>query len=174
MGQAVPSDYGCSSTAGLASCAGPVTNGAAFDTSSVGSKQFSVSATPLIGTPATKSAQYSVVYNFGGFQSPISPTAINVAKAGSAVPVKFSLHGNFGLGVLLAGYPKSGAIPCNGGPVVVVGDGTATAGNSALQYDAASDTYSYVWKTDKSWTGCRQLLVALNDGVIRRANFQFK
>jgi hypothetical protein len=47
-------------------------------------------------------------------------------------------------------------------------------GNSTLQYDAASDTYTYVWKTDKAWTGCRQLLVVLNDGVVHRVNFQFK
>jgi hypothetical protein len=173
IGQSVPSNYGCTSSAGLASCAGPVSTGSAFDTTSIGSKQFSVTATPLIGGAATKSAQYNVVYNFGGFQSPISATAVNVVKAGNAVPVKFSVNGNFGLGILPFGYPKSGAIPCNGGPVVVA-DATVTAGNSSLQYDAASDTYSYIWKTDKSWTGCRQLLVVLNDGVIHRANFQFK
>jgi hypothetical protein len=30
-----------------------------------------------------------------------------------------------------------------------------------------------VWKTDKAWTGCRQLVVKLNDGKDYRANFKF-
>jgi hypothetical protein len=149
-----------------------VPNGAAFDTGTVGSKQFTVNATALIGDSATKSAQYNVVYNFGGFQSPISPSALNSAKAGSAVPVRFSLHGSYGLGILAPGYPKAGSIPCNGS--VNATDSTPVVGNSTLQYDAASDTYTYVWKTDKAWTGCRQLLVVLNDGVVHRVNFQFK
>ena len=35
---------------------------------------------------------------------------------------------------------------------------TATAGASGLQYDAASNQYTYVWKTEKAWAGrCRQL-----------------
>ncbi len=52
---------------------------------------------------------------------------------------------------------------------------TVTAGSSSLQYDAASDTYTYVWKTDKAWTTtCRQLSVTLNDGTVHTANFKFK
>ncbi|MGH9937989.1 MAG: PxKF domain-containing protein, partial [Blastocatellia bacterium] len=41
--------------------------------------------------------------------------------------------------------------------------------------DAASDQYTYVWKTEKSWAGaCRQLIVRLNDGSERVAYFKFK
>ena len=50
-----------------------------------------------------------------------------------------------------------------------------TTSESGLSYDAASDTYTYVWKTDKSWEGtCRQLIVKLNDGRERVAFFTFK
>jgi hypothetical protein len=51
-----------------------------------------------------------------------------------------------------------------------------TAGGSALQYDATTDTYSYVWKTDKAWAGtCRQLKMKLNDGsAMHTASFKFK
>src|SRR6266540_3231667 len=50
-----------------------------------------------------------------------------------------------------------------------------TAGGSSLSYDAESDTYTYVWKTEKSWAGtCRQLIVRLNDGSERVAFFKFK
>ena len=45
---------------------------------------------------------------------------------------------------------------------------------SGLQYDAGSDTYSFVWKTDKSWAGsCRQLHVKLLDGTNHIAEFHF-
>jgi hypothetical protein len=175
LGQSVPSGYSCTAQTPLQSCSGPVTSGSAFDTSSVGPKQFTVTATPLVNPqpPATKTAGYTVVYNFGGFQAPITPSALNVVKAGSSVPVKFSLHGNFGLGILASGYPQSAVIPCTGA-TADLGDTTDTAGNSSLSYDSSSDTYTYVWKTQKGWTGCRQLLVVLNDGVVHRANFQFK
>jgi hypothetical protein len=52
---------------------------------------------------------------------------------------------------------------------------TVTAGGSSLRYDAESDTYTYVWKTEKPWAGtCRQLIVRLNDGSERVAFFKLK
>jgi hypothetical protein len=51
---------------------------------------------------------------------------------------------------------------------------TVTAGNSSLQYDPKTQTYTYVWKTDKAWAGtCRQLIVKLIDGTEHSALFQF-
>ena len=51
----------------------------------------------------------------------------------------------------------------------------ATPGSSGLSYDAATDTYSYVWKTNKSWAGtCRMLTVKLADGSIHVAYFKLK
>ena len=45
---------------------------------------------------------------------------------------------------------------------------TTTAGESSLGYDTATDTYHYVWKTDKAWKGtCRKLIVGLDDGPAR-------
>src|SRR5204862_253245 len=131
LGQSVSSSYSCSGAGGVASCAGPVANGAGADTRSIGTKHFTVTSTPLAGATATKTATYSVVYNFGGFQS---PAPLQVAQPGSAVPVKFGLHGNFGPGILASGYPRSGTIACTGG--TVVGDPTSTSGKSGLQYDA--------------------------------------
>ena len=52
---------------------------------------------------------------------------------------------------------------------------TGTAGSSTLSYDASTDTYTYVWKTEKPWAGtCRQLVVKLKDGTFHRAIFKFK
>ncbi len=98
-----------------------------------------------------------------------------MVNAGQAIPVKFSLSGNKGLNIFATGSPLSQAIACNfsGGTSDI--EDTVTAGASSLSYDATSDQYSYVWKTDKAWKGtCRQLVVMLNDGTTHVANFQFK
>src|SRR5262245_21552892 len=56
---------------------------------------------------------FGPLYPFGGFLSPIAaPPALNAVKAGSAVPVKFTLGGNQGLAVLAAGSPTSTRIAC--------------------------------------------------------------
>lgn len=98
-----------------------------------------------------------------------------MVKAGSAVPVKFSLSGDQGLNIFEAGYPKSQQIACDSTATVDGIEQTVTAGSSSLSYDATTDTYTYVWKTEKAWAGtCRQLVVKLNDGTFHRANFKFK
>ena len=99
---------------------------------------------------------------------------MNVAAAGSSIPVKFSLNGDNGLNIFAAGYPVSQQITCSDGAPVSAIEETVTAGNSSISYDAATDQYTYVWKTDKSWKGtCRQLILKLNDNSFHVANFQF-
>ena len=52
---------------------------------------------------------------------------------------------------------------------------TASAGESGLTYDAATDRYGYVWKTSKVWDDtCRQLVVKLDDGTVRQVDFRFR
>jgi hypothetical protein len=118
----------------------------------------------------------TVSENFTGFFSPVSNLpALNTVNAGRAIPVKFSLHGNKGLDIFAAGYPASGTIACDASAPPVEVTETVTAGGSSLSYDAATDTYTYVWKTDGSWAGtCRQLVIQLKDGCAHRANFKFR
>jgi hypothetical protein len=148
----------------------------ALDTSSVGSKSVNCTATDNAGNSASASASYQVIYPWSGFFQPVDnlPT-VNSVKAGQAIPVKFSLGGNYGLSIFAAGYPKSQQVACSGGAPIDDVEQTVTAGNSSLQYDAANGQYSYTWKTDKSWAGqCRQLVVRLVDGTEHMANFKFK
>lgn len=129
------------------------------------------------GNTSSCSFTITVRYNFTGFFPPISNLpAVNVENAGRAIPVKFSLSGNKGLNIFAPHSPASGTIAvCNSSAPPAVLQDTVTAGGSGLSYDAGSDQYVYVWKTDKSWAGtCRQLVVQLNDGSIHRANFQFR
>jgi hypothetical protein len=121
-------------------------------------------------------ALYQQVYAFTGFFAPVDnlPT-VNVAKAGSAIPVKFSLDGYQGLGIFAAGYPLSTKVACVGGAPLDDIEATDTAGNSTLTYDPDTGRYHYVWKTEKAWAGtCRQLEVKLIDGTSHFALFKFK
>ncbi len=115
-------------------------------------------------------------YHFGGFRQPVDarPT-LNQMKAGAAVPVKFSLGGDQGLSIFAAGYPKSQVIACGATADVDGIEQTVNAGGSSMTYDPSTDTYDYVWKTDKTWAGtCRQLVLAFADGSVQRADFKFK
>jgi hypothetical protein len=45
----------------------------------------------------------------------------------------------------------------------------------ALCYDASTDTYTYLFKTQKSWVGtCRHFVLSFTDGTSYTADFQFK
>jgi hypothetical protein len=125
---------------------------------------------------STTTLPASPSYAFSGFFSPVNnlPT-VNSVTAGRAVPVKFSLGGDQGLDIFEAGYPKSQQIACDSTAMVDGIEETVGAGGSSLSYDAATDQYTYVWKTDKGWAGtCRQLVLKLDDGTFHRANFKFK
>ena len=114
-------------------------------------------------------------YSFTGFFQPVdNPPTVNSMKAGRAVPVKFSLSGNQGLNILASGYPVSQNVTCDTGAPIDPVEETTGAGGSSLSYDAASDTYTYVWKTDSAWKNtCRTLDVKLADNSDHTANFKF-
>jgi len=115
------------------------------------------------------------VFNFSGFKAPVDNLPmLNQVKGGSNVPFKFSLGGNKGMNIFEAGYPKSQAISCSSLAPVDVLEITDSPGNSILTYDAATGLYHYNWKTDKTWTGCRQFVMKFADGTTYgRADFKF-
>jgi hypothetical protein len=128
------------------------------------------------GNTASASATYSVHYAFTGFFAPIdNGNVLNEMNAGRAVPVKFSLDGDQGLDILAAGSPSSQQITSDTSIPFDEVEETSSAGSSSLSYDAASDQYKYVWKTDSAWAGtCRQLTVTLRDGSTHTAKFKFR
>ena len=176
LGQPVPASYSCFDDGGVLSCTNPVANGQNIDTSSLGQKTFTVTASDLEGHLASATATYTVVFKFGGFLQPVDNLpSLNTLSAGQAVPVKFTLNGNQSLSIFVAGSPSSAAISCDATAPLDPVEQTVTNSTSGLNYDGASGQYTYVWKTDKSWAGsCRQLTVALTDGTVHRANFKFK
>ncbi|TAK02267.1 MAG: hypothetical protein EPO36_02720 [Chloroflexota bacterium] len=113
-------------------------------------------------------------FDFGGFLAPVdSRPTMNTVKAGRAVPVKFSLGGDFGLDIFADGYPASRRITSTGAQTDAV-EITLAATNSGLSYDPVTGVYTYIWKTDKAWAGtCRQLVLRLADGSEYLADFKF-
>ncbi len=120
LGQAVTPIVRCAdgNGSGVAAC-----GYGAVDTSSVGTKTFSVATRDHVGNRATVTTSYRVIYDFEGFFSPVDDLpVVNSLRAGGAVPVKFSLDGDQGLSVLSAGSPWSTQVACSSSaPVDAVG-----------------------------------------------------
>ncbi|HWS87088.1 MAG TPA: PxKF domain-containing protein [Pyrinomonadaceae bacterium] len=158
-------------------CSGTVTiaythpSGTVFN---VGPTTVTVTATDAVGNQTTGTFTVTVLYNFTGFFSPVdNPPVLNQVKGGQTVPMKFSLSGNKGLGILAAGFPASQQVGCADNVPINDMEETETPGASTLTY--TPDIYQYNWKTEKSWAGtCRVLTVKLNDGSTHTANFKFK
>lgn len=120
-------------------------------------------------------AEQLLTYNFTGFFQPVDNLPIlNVVKAGSAIPVKFNLGGDYGLNIFVTGYPSSVLVTCGTTAEDAI-ESTVSASSSSISFDLLTNIYSYIWKTDKSWAGtCRTLVLKFADGSYHRANFRFK
>jgi hypothetical protein len=141
-------------------CEGTAPYGSTLDTSVVGPHSFTVNAANDRGLTASATATYRVVYDFAGFDSPVDATgAIADAKAGEPVPLKFSLGGDRGLGVVtsVTWQTASCADWTPGSPQAAAGQ---------LSYSAPSGRYTDAVSTSKSWKGsCRILVLELGDGT---------
>jgi uncharacterized protein len=110
-----------------------------------------------------------LAFGFEGLEPPIGAT--NVARAGSTLPVKFSLDGDLGIDVLFEPLQVFG---CGDWPL---GDSTdaTSATRGGLRYDPLADQYVFNWKTDPGWVDeCRMLAVTLDDGSYATASFRFR
>jgi hypothetical protein len=128
-----------------------------------------------VGNGTTCTATLHVNHNWTGFFQPVDniPT-FNRVKAGSAIPVKFSLGCYQGMNIMAAGFPQSGLVACDNHEPVDDIETMVNAGNSSLNYDPAANQYIYVWKTDSAWAGtCWLLNVTLADGASHYAYFTF-
>jgi Bacterial pre-peptidase C-terminal domain len=182
-GQVVLADYGCveeEGGSGLASCEGPVPSGSPIDTATSGPKTFTVTTSDERGNADSVTHSYTVVeppppLGFHGFLRPLSnPPAVNVVKAGHRVLLKFTLNRVPGQDPYAEGYPRSGAVPCDSGQNVELGDPTQGR-RFRIPISRTRDFHAYQWSTDKRWAGtCRQFVLKLADGSVQRANFRFR
>ena len=173
----------------------PTSGSVALNTATVGGHTAATAAgtaTDNVGNPSLLSTcNYSVEFDFTGFFQPIDNGGIfNKAKAGSAIPVKFSLDGaprpgSNTPGLAGAGSAFAPSTPSAPNPLAAVVACPSSAAlfdileeladtTSGLKYDPAADQWVYVWKTTTSLANsCRQLKVTLADGTTKTANFNF-
>lgn len=120
LGQIVPASYTCTDSASsIASCVGTVQNGASIDTSSVGAKSFTVTATNTFGATASQTVTYvvsaaatttvvscpaSVVY----MGSALTPCTVSVTGAGLSVAPTPVYLDNVDAGTAQASYSYPG------------------------------------------------------------------
>jgi 6-phosphogluconolactonase (cycloisomerase 2 family) len=170
-------DYSCADTgtSGLASCTGDLADGATLDTSAVGTSDFSVTARDGDGNETTVTHSYTVTAppepGFDGFAGPIHDGS--VVKAGSVVPIAFSLGGDHGLDVLADGSPSSVRVDCGAG--ADASGGWPAHSSDGLQFDADNGVYTFAWQTRSSWAGtCRAFQVQLHDGSVHQLVVKFR
>ena len=161
LGSSVLASYDCSSVSGahVTSCTGPVPTGSPFDTSSIGSHTFAVTATDENGRTAMRTYAYTVIYDFKGFESPVVANQALDARAGDVIPLKFSLGGDQGLDVISKTMWYS--VSC----ADFSGTGPSTVGQGKLSYNASTNRYTDLVATDRTWKGsCFLLRIDLADG----------
>ena len=102
LNQAVAANYTCTDpqpqATGFPTCLGTVASTSNIDTTSPGSKTFTVSSTDAVGTSGTASANYTVQYQQTGtcdgdaghqILQPVNPDGSSVWKQGRTIPLKF-------------------------------------------------------------------------------------
>ena len=151
LNQNVAAAYGCTdATSGVATCTGPVPNGAPIDTTAVGGHAFTVTATDNADNPASTTVNYQVAYKICLNYDPTKPHNTH-----STVPIKVAICdanntnlSNAGTTLTLVGvarasdhvviHPLSGTFTFQGPPgyeddLVLNGLGLAN-GNYELQF----------------------------------------
>jgi hypothetical protein len=115
-------------------------------------------------------------YQFTGFFQPIDMTAVNIAKAGQSVPVKWRLTDANGVAISdpasFVGLYSFGNTCESGTPSDEV---ETYSGSSGLQY-LGDGYWQFNWKTPKTYAGaCRTMYVKFNDGTTSpMLDFKFK
>jgi hypothetical protein len=185
LNQAVASSYGCTDATSLPNtCAGPVANGADFDTLSVGAKQFKVDASDVAGNTATLTHLYSVLYASGGLcqgapghaiLQPINADGSSVFKQKSTVPAKFRVCDALGNSIGTPGVVTNFRLIQKFSGVVnevldVIVDSTTP--DSAFRWDPTDQQWIFNVNTKSLQAGFTYVYqISLNDGS--NITFQF-
>lgn len=134
------------------------------------------SGTDTSPDPGFQSNLQTVCFTFTGFFQPVDMNAVNTAKAGQTIPVKWRLTDANGIpisdpAVFVNLYSQNGSCTSS-----VPSDTVETySGSSGLQY-LGDGYWQFNWKTPKNYAGtCRTMYVELQGGVKSPiVMFQFK
>jgi hypothetical protein len=149
---------------------------------SVGTHTITATAKDNAGNEASTSISYEIVaWTIKGFYQPVdNPPIVNVAKAGSTIPLKFevfkTVSGEEITDTSKIVQPlKAQKISCNninGLPTDEI-ELTATGGTS-LRYDPIEGQFIYNWKTPSQKDTCWKVTVSTIDGSSISALFRLK
>ena len=145
LGGTATASAGASDPSGVASSScGPI------DTSTVGVKTVTCTATDTLGNSSSKSVTYTVKFGFLGFDNPIPQSNY---KAGSTIPVKFGLASNAGTKITDSAAQALAA----GCSVKVRLD--AASPTVCATYDTKSKTFQADFKVAKGLSGADHINV---------------
>ena len=126
-----------------------------------------VRGTDGAGNPSDGKAcnAFTAGYSFDGFYQPVDMAATNSAKAGQAIPAKWTLSDNCGVIEDPASFSNLYSYPVTCGELSPAADVVEEyAGSSGLQY-FGNGLWQFNWKTPKTYAGtCRVMHVGFNDG----------
>jgi len=155
VNETVLASYACTDGgSGVATCSGPVANGAAVGTGSPGRHVFTVRATDRVGNGAHASARYAVTYRI----CPLHRQG-KAKHPGSTVPVKLRLCDASGANLSSPAVTITATALVNGAGAVLGLPRDAGNANPGLifRYDPSLAGYIFNLKTDRHCAGARAL-----------------
>ncbi len=118
---------------------------------------------PVITVPVSLQVEYPV----SGL-----PSGLDFLAAGQRNPIRFTLDGDRGTGVLATGSPTTAPVDCD---TLQPTAAAARTTGGPLTYDAATDTYRFPWLVPAAWAGtCRSLNVSFDDGTTHTAYYRVR
>ncbi|HET9443145.1 MAG TPA: HYR domain-containing protein, partial [Acidimicrobiales bacterium] len=150
---------------------------ASGSTFAAGATTVTCNASDRYGNAATpKTFKVTVRFDFDGFFAPVDTNKVlNGMKAGSTVPMKFSISNQSGghisdLGIVKVAAPA--AVSCTTGTLYDEVTEYAS-GASAVKYDATANQYVYNWQSPKKPGSCYQVTILVG-GAPQSAIFQLR
>lgn len=151
-------------------------NGGIINTTSVGTKNFSIHATDSAGNVAKKNVTYYVRYNFGRFLEPVNNDGSSIFKLGSTVPIKFQLtdaNGNYVTSAVATLNISKITQTITGTYLEPYTTGSGTAGYTFI-YETNGNRYSYNLMTKSLSVGTWRIRVDIDDGSFYAVNISLK
>jgi probable HAF family extracellular repeat protein len=192
QGQIVNASYTCADLeSGVDTCVGTVANGAAINTSVLGAHTFSVTATDVAGNTAAATVSYSVnalppSLAFTGFLAPVdagdstggTPTMpAKTFKAGSTIPLKFTLTSSSGQAVTTGVHTlqviKVTSATTSGTALNAVAQGGGTTGNQ-FRLTGGQWMFNLDTKDTGMTAGVWKIIATLSDGTKHFVYVQLK
>jgi hypothetical protein len=150
-----------------------------LDTTLIGYESLAVNAVDYAENNTAASCDYHVVYDFVGFLQPVeNPPAVNTAKAGQSIAIKWQVRDGNGVilnDLAIAAGVQYVLVPCSGGGSGGEPVDAEESSQSGLHYDPLDEQFVWVWKSPKSLADqCADFHLQLADGTVHTARFAFE